>query len=1342
MRFRPLLLRLVMLLLLGTGTFAGAAADWGVSKPVPPFDAFWEQRPRPDPNTVFLWGFDEKETNDEEALAALEAAAEDADTAPAGPELVAAQESVECHLAGDAAVVPEGRFGGGLTLRGAGAATGTVKLRDLLESAGALTLDLWLRPAPAAASATLLALAARDGSPLFRVRRDAGGTVSLLAGEDTLAKHSRPAPDGVWSHVALVLRNNGSAALLVNGTPQETPPRDPAVLARLALLGTGVSVGAAPGPRDGLTGGLDAVRLGRRERLFYEWADDAFCDPKAERPLAAGPPFFARRQPLPVRCSFDGTLQPEEFAGLRTDGEAAPELFRPGVRGQALDLSRLGAAKFALVGHNVLPLARGTIEFWFRPLGWNNFFHGDYLGTDLPWLPVLQFAQADCPPWRGLRVLRLAQGQTHKDFAGNAPWIRFHPGRWTHVVCTWSEAGTRVYLDGEPQPIDQVAFAGPLHIFDKQEHERWLAASAGKDDGAYRLVFLPSATLIDELRIYPYPLAPEEARNACARYFPDAAERLAELPAVRADYAYDYYRRHLALGVACMPVDGTDPTTVAVELLPPGGGAPLFAGEAKLDDTLKARLETDVELGFGTYPVEIECRDAQGKPLKTLRTEYVRPQPLWWQNALGKGDQVPKPWTPIRVEGTDRLSVWGRTLTLRPGGLPAALTSADADLLAAPVTLTGRVAGTEAVFAGKELQANIDGNRATWTAALETQAVRAQVAGELEYDGLMTFTVTLLPAAAGAPVDLEALHLDIPLRPEAAAQLIANGGGFNFRAAWDVRMLPAGDGRVWDSQTSKPKMDRGVIVGSFLPVIWLGDDARGLCFYGDNDAGWTPGPEQPAQEVRREGGAVVLRLNVITRPVRLEQERTFRFCLQATPTKPLPVAWRAYNRMQPGTPVPNAEVIDQFQGRPLTAPADRPRADINFQLEPESWEAAALHAAWLRDKFGTENPLLFYIDYSWPKLGPTMADYMHSLWAGTGRMAWTREVEDYFVWLTDEYLKRGLFDGLYIDDVSLGRTFALYSTAYRLEDGRVQPGFNTLGFRRFLQRVWVLCDQAGKPPRIVPHMTWCFEIPALSFCDAAVNGEDRDILFPNEARYTQVWGRDELRIMGGSEKWGFVTLWKSGLSALQAPPGSDTRSWMYWQSRALHGHLFQHRLTPMWADEAHATFTPALGRFGIGRPDERFIADWERGATAHVEAKAPEQVMACFLARPDRALLMLTNYAGDDQEVTVRVDAQALFGAPGALSFSDADETLRPPAAKAATKAEVKAARSAAGQDLLGETGNVTEAGALDELEGLDPAAKESARLAPQAEGNSVRVTVRARDFRLLLVTPGAGKQP
>ena len=47
---------------------------------------------------------------------------------------------------------------------------------------------------------------------------------------------------------------------------------------------------------------------------------------------------------------------------------------------------------------------------------------------------------------------------------------------------------------------------------------------AARTDGSYRITFTPSHTMIDEFRVYPYALAPEEARNAHARFFPECED--------------------------------------------------------------------------------------------------------------------------------------------------------------------------------------------------------------------------------------------------------------------------------------------------------------------------------------------------------------------------------------------------------------------------------------------------------------------------------------------------------------------------------------------------------------------------------------------------------------------------------------------------------------------------------------------------------------------------------------------------------------------------------------------------------------------------------------------------
>ena len=669
--------------------------DWGISKAVPPFDAFWVAPPQSDPGTLLLWHGDEKAgpgTTEEVALNIEDLLKPGGEGSGALP---SARSDVACGLKGDAAFVPEGRFGGGIALGGKGAAEGALNLMAAVRENRAATVEFWIWPDRSAGDA-VLACFSNAREDLLAIRRSADGRITLTAGDAAVIAHHRPAPAAQWTHIALILLNDGEATLLVNGTAIEAAPKDKAATAKAMAGATGpFRVGAGPDLRDGFHGRLDEIRVSGRERLIYELQDDSWCDSRAERSLAKGPPWFLREAALPAACSFDGTLKPEQFAGVRAEGQADPKCFRPGVRGLAFDLSGVKSNGFALCGLDAFPLDQGSLEFWFRPLDWNNFFHGDFQGLDVPWFRLLSFSQKGCPPYRGLRTLDMAKGRNHADYFGGTPFVPFHPGCWTHVLCTWSPAGSQIYLNGRPQDCGQLNFWRPRSAEDTAEFERWQKTANGKDDGTYRLTFEPSHTLVDELRVYPYALSAREAGNAYARFFPDAPQRMVELPLISLDWQCHYYGKSLTALFACLPVGGVDPAFVDLKLMSADGQTTLWVtNNMPLDNAFRAAVSHDFEPDFGRYPVEVASRSKDGKPLKALKTEYVREKPAWWQNTLGKDRVVPKPWTPIKVRDMN-IEVWGRVFTLGAGGLPAGIASAGTETLAGPARIRAQVNGAD-----------------------------------------------------------------------------------------------------------------------------------------------------------------------------------------------------------------------------------------------------------------------------------------------------------------------------------------------------------------------------------------------------------------------------------------------------------------------------------------------------------------------------------------------------------------------------------------------------------------------------------------------------------------------
>ena len=1319
---------------------------------MPEHEIFWRHPPKQDPDVVILWHFDEKgEVGGEEVLKefaedlAIEEKPETGGTDLAGTSGgVASAPAVGFRLTGDAELVAEGRHGGGVRLAAAdGVESEEIDWESVLKK-NEIAIDLWARPAGKQGDrpATLFAIPGKTGSvPSFCVVRTQGGSVSVRLGDRELLRHGRPMPAERWTHVGLRLARNGQYHLLINGISQAGAEDPGSLLPRvIPHFGSKLVVGSPVPPGDGLAGFVDEVRLSRCRRFYYELESSPFVDAAKERPFFHECPYFVRKA-FQVHCSFDGTLEPDTFHGLAAEGKPIKRAFAPGVRGRALDLSQIQEMGFALRGHEVLPWNQGTVEFWFRPKNWNNFFIGsDYFGRDVPSRELMRLVDVSGKKPVTLKPLRTVTGIKGGDHGAKVRWVKYHPGKWTHVVITWGGGmPAAVYLDGKPQEFGQVfiGWGGPQAA---QALKAWKERTGGKDDGAHRLVFVKSGTLVDEFRVYPYAFESEEAWNAYVRYFPDFREKLVALPAIRATYGYVAHSwsmvEMLNIRLSCLPVNEVDAAKASLSVLSPQGDETMHTCDLELDENGRGSVSIAKHFDFGTYPVHVTSRSAEGKELKTAKLEYVREKPPWWQNQIGKDHSVPPPWTPIEVADGPVLKVWGRTVRLDRSGLPASIIAVERELLAEPVRVHGQVGGNAVELVGQGATITEKGeDLVRWEGRLASDALCAEVRTWMEFDGLMYYTVTLKPSA-DKPVEVEKLKVDFPLRAEESTQYICNSGGQNFRASWDAGFIPKDEGTVWSTLKPRRGMQRASSLGNYCPNIWVGGDDCGINYSGDNDQGWTPDNKAAAQELIREGDLVIYRMNIITRPVTIEESRTFTFIVLPTPTKPMPKGWRGWNRSR-GVPYSVVDGIDSFLGFSVTASPDKPAGELNFKIEPVSWDDAKTQADGLRDKIGADNPRLMYIDYSWPKFGPSIADWNHDLHAGTGRLAWTPEVEDYFVWTMNEYFRRDIIDGLYIDDTSMGRTFSLASTAYPFPEVKEQRrvGFSSMGFRRFLKRCYRALVAQGRTPYIAPHMTYCFEMPALSFCAGTVNGEDRDIHPFGKRDAIATWGRTELRVMGNGPKWGFATFWKPCIQ--QTEMVTDKRAlqgWMHRQSRAMHALIPQHDIWYYWHYPSANTIVDSFCEFGMDDPDLRFIPYWRMEGVADASGGKEGQTLLGLWVKKSRALMMISNLDKEDHVLTVSVEPSKVFGEEvGEVEWKDIDCSLERPedfTEMARGKGIPKVA--AVAENILSGEEELTEEEVNNEMEGVTPKQREQQRLAPRPDGNKVTVVVRGRDYRLL----------
>jgi hypothetical protein len=379
-----------------------------------------------------------------------------------------------------------------------------------------------------------------------------------------------------------------------------------------------------------------------------------------------------------------------------------------------------------------------------------------------------------------------------------------------------------------------------------------------------------------------------------------------------------------------------------------------------------------------------------------------------------------------------------------------------------------------------------------------------------------------------------------------------------------------------------------------------------------------------------------------------------------------------------------------------------------------------------------------YTDASWPRPGPSFKDWDHDLWAGAGRIAWTPEFEDYFVWAVNEYLRRDLIDGVYIDDVSVGRTLSLASTAYKFpgsKSGRRQ-GFTVMAQRRALQRLWRLFQAKGMKPQIWLHMTYCYELPMFSFARYLLNGEIFSGIKPWGKRdVMDCWSPTALRILGGSSKWGAGMEFKSILDSLDAVPLPRLAEAKYPHSRA--------------QTAAFVTSDSGLGQglaqslvlklkpTGFFSPEIKVTPWWKVSRLLDIRSPEGSRLTAAVYALPDRAFVFISNHDRKAHEVSLSIKPGTLFPGKAQIVWSDLDPGLKPPTSTIASQEDIanatKPLETEATLDLEDE---VTEETLLNELEGTTQEDRELAGLVMKTKGNAAQVVIRPRDYRILEVKP------
>jgi len=521
----------------------------------------------------------------------------------------------------------------------------------------------------------------------------------------------------------------------------------------------------------------------------------------------------------------------------------------------------------------------------------------------------------------------------------------------------------------------------------------------------------------------------------------------------------------------------------------------------------------------------------------------------------------------------------------------------------------------------------------------------------LEYDGFIRMETEIIPSKK---ITLKKLSLEIPIRENQATLLHTLTDSSRRRFAG---LTPAGEGVVWDSTKIK---NTKAMIGSFIPMVWLGNEDRGIAWIADSDRDWMLGDGQPAIEIVRKESQVILKVNFINQIVCIENNIKLIFGLQATPVKPLPEGWRSWV-FHPHTLRPYEEGIRQFAltlgGGDIFQAFNMSNAFAPYSLK---WEKVKNYITYAnRDKY--KNQYISYTALLYSGMGlPETQSYLGewagttpsiTFWGGSKKLQPSEKKQhmaasinacvpsyiDYRVWALDYMLGQVGHYGFY-EDCTQAYPFldVAQDIGYKRTDGQYQYQYGLFAQREMYKRMAAVYDKHDMENLIGVHKTGNMMPPVFSFATFAIDGEDR-FVYGKDLDYIDQWKPDFIRAHVMGRQFGIVPVF---LAEILAPEDNDLKLYRGLLAVTLHHEII------IWPGvvpdrSLYYKLYQLIHEFGLGEKDVHFYPYWASD-THQAVSTGESEILVSLWDRPEQALVVVSNLKRIEKELVISVNPQKI----------------------------------------------------------------------------------------------------
>ena len=634
--------------------------------------------------------------------------------------------------------------------------------------------------------------------------------------------------------------------------------------------------------------------------------------------------------------------------------------------------------------------------------------------------------------------------------------------------------------------------------------------------------------------------------------------------------------------------------------------------------------------------VHLSLLDKDGRLIRSVTNELglIRYAAEWMNNRVGITDKVIPPWTPVKVRGGD-VEVWNRTLSLDGLGLARQVINGGERQLAGPMRLVAVKDGREIELQGGAPAAGRCGDaEADLLGRAEAAGLAVAATTHVEFDGFVNVSLKIEPAN-GTSATVDKLFLEIPLPASKASHFCASAGG--WAAVHDV--LPD----YWSSQSTSS----GMLVGDFVPYIWLTDSDTAFLWFADHDKGWNHDPDKalPTQELTRQQGHVVLRVNFFEIPTEVKAPRTITWGWQTFPSRPLPPGWRA-TFCGTASPVPHTKntyfwtdadwaVLWPYYCSPFPWHYDKSKTLLGDPVKNPKHRPCVGSIA---------HSIGRYQDYNWNEFKGLSVDWGATPGKiGNADVTASKGPNDFRLWHYRKWVQESGFRGLYVDENYLAlEENTLTGNAYWRADGRLQRAYNYLGLRDYFKRLKIMFHENGvAEPNLWQHISSGAAYHAW-FGDIFFEGENVE---PSDLQsdYIEVLPAGRLRAIGSSTCAG-------GVMTMMCQSMRHRTQWWEKHTHQFLGWVMAHDILP----EQHPLYPRLVEAGHLYSSSCRFLPYWKPGPFVTTN----NDCLVSVHMADGRALIWIVNKSRLDQEVKVHIDWKAADLDRAALGASNAETQM------------------------------------------------------------------------------------